>query len=91
MSEDLLDHWRAEVDALDREIIRLLVERVEAARKIGEAKRALGAPLQDPDREEAVLRRLKEQNGGRLGDRALEAVYRRIFEMCIEAQKEMRP
>ncbi|GBL27819.1 hypothetical protein EMGBS8_17670 [Verrucomicrobiota bacterium] len=43
-----LDQHRREVDRIDREMLRLLGERLEVARAIGEAKLKSGAPVYAP-------------------------------------------
>ena len=85
-----LAELRAEVDRLDSELVRLLIERAEVTRRIGEEKGRTGAAVRDPEREARVIARVKAMNGGRLRDALLEAVYAQIFEMCIEVQKEGR-
>ncbi|MEY3491899.1 MAG: hypothetical protein RL309_1027, partial [Verrucomicrobiota bacterium] len=55
-----LDQHRREVDRIDRELLRLLGERLEVARAIGEAKLKSGAPVYAPQREEQVLSALVE-------------------------------
>jgi len=52
-----LERIRAEVERVDRELIRLIGERVRLAREIGAAKRRAGVPTLDPAREAAVIRR----------------------------------
>ena len=52
-----LERIRAEVERVDRELIRLIGERVRLAREVGAAKRRAGVPTLDPAREAAVIRR----------------------------------
>lgn len=85
-----LDSLREDVDRIDTEIVRLLIERAEVTRKIGEEKGKTGAAVRDPVREASVIARVKAMNAGRLRDALLVSVYSRIFEMCIEVQKEGR-
>jgi len=55
-----LDEHRKSVDRIDKEILRLLGERLQVAKAIGEAKLKSGAPVYAPQREEQVLRSLVE-------------------------------
>ena len=55
-----LAQLRADIEALDCELIRLLARRVHLARAVGEAKRAADIPTLDPAREAAVVRRAAE-------------------------------
>jgi chorismate mutase / prephenate dehydratase len=57
---------REHIERIDRELIRLIGERVKLARSIGSAKRAADLPTLDPAREAAVVRRaasLARENG----------------------------
>jgi chorismate mutase / prephenate dehydrogenase len=55
-----LAHLREKIEQIDRAIISLIAERVEAARAVGRAKRNHGLPILDPAREAAVVRRAVE-------------------------------
>ena len=46
-----IEHWRNEIDQIDREILRLLNMRARLAIKVGNLKKAADLPLCDPDRE----------------------------------------
>lgn len=48
---------RNEMEALDRELVALLVRRAAMARSAGQVKRVQGLPLVDPAQEAAVVRR----------------------------------
>ena len=52
-----LARQRDEIERIDRELIRLISERVRVARRLGELKRVGGQPTLDPAREAAVVRR----------------------------------
>jgi chorismate mutase/prephenate dehydratase len=53
---DELTQGRGEIDRIDRELIALLAQRMEAVRKVGLFKRAHSeAPIQDAERERAVF------------------------------------
>lgn len=55
-----LEQLRDEIERIDREIVRLLAERVRLAREVGGLKHADGLPTLDPPREAAVVRRAAE-------------------------------
>ncbi|MDO4262629.1 MAG: bifunctional chorismate mutase/prephenate dehydrogenase [Deinococcus sp.] len=55
MTPPELDALRAEIDANDRELLRLLQRRIELARQVGDVKRAQGLPIYVPERESALL------------------------------------
>jgi chorismate mutase/prephenate dehydratase len=74
-----LDDLRHSIDDLDGRILRLLAERLEVARRIGEEKRGQGASAYDPVRERQVLERLVREAGGRFPPEGLRAIYREII------------
>jgi chorismate mutase/prephenate dehydratase len=74
-----IEHWRKEIDDIDAELLRLLNMRARLALKVGALKQAADLPFCDPDRERAVLQRLREINDGPLGERAVAKVFRRII------------
>jgi chorismate mutase len=48
---------RAEIERIDRELIRLIGERVQVASEMGKAKRIAGLLMLDPAQEAVVIRR----------------------------------
>ena len=80
-----LDQHRREVDRIDREILRLLAERLQVARAIGEAKLKAGAPVYAPQREEQVLRSLTDAAPG-LPASGVRAIFREVISLSIGAQ-----
>lgn len=51
-----LQALRGEIDVVDQQLVGLIAQRIEIARKIGEVKRALHKPIIDPKREAEVIR-----------------------------------
>jgi chorismate mutase len=74
-----LEDWRAEIDALDMELLRLLNRRAAIAGEIAVVKVATGLPAHDPQREEQVLERITKNNGGPFEDASLVAIFRSII------------
>lgn len=74
-----IEHWRKEIDEIDREILRLLNMRARLAIKVGALKKAADLPFCDPDRERYVLGRLLDLNNGPLDERAVCKLFRRII------------
>ncbi len=56
----LLRDARERIDALDRELLRLLAQRIELAMRAARAKAAVGRGVRDPKREEQVLSARRE-------------------------------
>jgi prephenate dehydratase/chorismate mutase len=74
-----IEDWRAEINALDSELLRLLNQRAGLALKVGESKTASGVNLCDHTREREVIDRMCEANEGPLDDRAIVELYRAII------------
>ncbi|MBI4459984.1 MAG: chorismate mutase [Acidobacteria bacterium] len=72
--------WRKKIDEIDRRLVELLNERARCVTEIGRIKNQNGLPIQEPNREEEVLRRVMEANDGPLEDAALRRVFERIVE-----------
>jgi chorismate mutase len=76
---------RDQIDRIDEKIVRLLSERAEHVRLIGDAKHRLGEPVYQPDREEKVFERVIAANAGPLDDGAI----RRLFERIIDEARRL--
>jgi len=85
-----LDGLRARIDALDREIVRLLNERAALAADIGRIKQEANDPVHAPAREKQVLSRVTGANEGPLSDAALSAIYGEIISACRALQRRPR-
>ncbi len=79
---------RTEIDAIDREIVRLIARRREHAVAIAEAKTARGIALRTPEREEELLVNLEAvaaEHGIEPSD------VRRVFELLLrQSRREQR-
>jgi len=87
MSGDI-DRLRAEIDALDGELVGLLQRRARLAQKIGAAKG--GAPAYRPEREAEVLRRVAARAGDPLPADALTRVFREVISACRGLEQAIR-
>ena len=72
---------RAEIDAIDRELVPLIVRRLEAVCDIAEAKRQTGVAVHDPVREKAILDGVAEAAGAEFGDEA-KTVFETLFDVA---------
>lgn len=82
-----LGELRQRIDALDAEIVKLINERAACAGKIGEIKRAEGAPIFVPSRERAVYERVVGLNHGPLPAEAVRAIYREIMSASLALER----
>jgi chorismate mutase len=83
--ETAIESARDEIDRIDQEIVRLLSERAQHVRVIGDAKHRMGVPVYQPDREEKVFERVIAANNGPLDDGAI----RRLFERIIDEARRL--
>ena len=85
---DIAD-WRKKIDEIDRRLVELLNERARCVAEIGRIKRQNGLPIQEPNREQEVLRQVLEANRGPLDDAALRRVFERIVEEGRSLQRRL--
>ncbi len=74
-----LDELRRKIDNIDDRLLELYNERMELVHEVGELKNTTGAPIYRPEREQAILNRLKSQNQGKLTDAAIDALFLEMF------------
>ena len=65
-----LSEIRAEIDAVDEEMVKLFVRRMKAADAVADAKRGSGRPVFDPAREREILARVSQSVGPSMEDEA---------------------
>ncbi len=74
-----LDDLRLKIDNIDDTLLELYNERMELVHKVGELKNTTGTPIYRPERERAILNRLKIQNKGKLTPSAIDALFLELF------------
>ncbi|MHC5068462.1 MAG: chorismate mutase, partial [Planctomycetota bacterium] len=79
MPDHALSGYRQRIDEIDHELVALLNERARLAEQIGATKRAEGASIFVPHREQQVFERIAAANNGPLSDRSLNAIWREIM------------
>jgi len=77
--QEELDRYRKEIDAIDPQILSLLVRRLDAAAAIGRIKDKMGLPVFDPVREKSILDRMAAKNHGRLTSDAIRDIFTRVI------------
>ncbi len=82
-----INNPRAEINAIDTELLRLLNKRVEIALKVGEVKRRDDVSLCDHNREREVIARLCLQNTGPLSEQNVTSIFQRVMDECLHAQQ----
>lgn len=84
-----IEHWRTEIDEVDRELLRLLNRRARLAMKVGALKQNAGLPCCDNERERDVLTKLQQANSGPLESRAVGKLFRRIIRESRDLEARM--
>lgn len=82
--EDKLNQLRERIDAIDLKMAELLSERARLALKVGIAKG--GKNIVRPEREAEVLRNIGKANKGPLSEEGMQAIFRKIIEVCRTIQ-----
>lgn len=82
-----VEDWRAEINALDNELLRLLSQRAQLALQVGESKKSSGRSLCDHTREREVIERMCLLNMGPLDERAVVELFRAIIHESRRIQK----
>ena len=78
---------RVAIDKIDAQIVKLLNRRTKHVLGIGQAKLASGKAIFQPDREQALLRRICKLSDGVLSDESLRHIYREVMSSSIALQK----
>ncbi len=76
---------RAQLDEVDREIVRTLNKRALLVQELAAVKGEAGVALYDPKREEEILQRVAEENAGPIYDTTM----REIFEIIMHRIRDL--
>jgi chorismate mutase/prephenate dehydratase len=82
-----LEELRVKIDNIDDQLLKLYNQRMEYVHQVGELKNTTGAPIYRPEREQAILNRLKEQNDGKLTDSAIDALFLEMFAVARNLER----
>lgn len=82
-----ISDWRQRIDELDEQIVRLINQRAEAAKAIGELKQKGSLPVYEPKREQAVFEHVRRANPGPLSNPEIVDIYERIIDVMRSIQK----
>lgn len=87
MDEQRIENPRAEIDAIDNELLRLLNKRAGIALRVGAAKTSVETSLCDPNREREVLSRLRQENTGPFDEQSIDNIFQRIIDESLQLQQ----
>jgi len=89
-TEDPLSQIRKRIDAVDQELLHLISARAILAREVAAVKAASGdRKFYRPEREAAVLRRIKGQNPGPLDGEEITRLFREIMSACLALEQPL--
>jgi chorismate mutase/prephenate dehydratase len=81
---------RKEIQRVDRDLVKLLADRAQAAQKMAKLRQDDGAALYDLTEEQQEVAELLTQNKGPLSDAALRSIYREILGAARSLVKPIR-
>ena len=84
--DDRLTDFRQRIEEIDREIVRLLQERVQVAIDIGRIKSSNSLPVADQAWEEEVMAHVLNTPHAPLDSQSLETLFLWILTICRKAQ-----
>lgn len=82
-----LDELRKKIDSLDKQILDMLNDRARCAIEIAQIKRDSHAPFYVPEREKAVLDKLRTYNEGPLSPGSIKCIYREVMSAIRALEK----
>jgi chorismate mutase len=86
-----LQELREKIEEIDDDIIRLIRARMDVALNIAETKTITGLPTHDPDRVDAVLRRvMKKAESLKLDPDSIRDVFSLLIRMSEDMQDMIR-
>ena len=87
-----LDDLRQQIDKIDDQLAKLISRRGSLAKEIGEEKTRQGEMkhFHVPQRERAILDRLKNQNKGPFPNSSIESIFRELFSATLALEKPLK-
>ncbi len=85
-----LEKLRKEIDQIDIQLVEMLNKRAEVVVEVGKFKNLNDKPIYAPDREKAVLDKIKKLNKGPLPDKCLVAIWREMMSGSFVLEKPLR-
>ncbi|MES9899904.1 MAG: prephenate dehydratase [Sedimenticola sp.] len=90
--QDKLDAIRQQIDQLDLQIQGLINQRAAVAQEVAKIKLEgdKDAFFYRPERESAILKRIKERNTGPMGDEEMARLFREVMSACLAMEQPMK-
>uniref|UniRef100_A0A7V6CDF2 Bifunctional chorismate mutase/prephenate dehydratase n=1 Tax=Thermodesulfobacterium geofontis TaxID=1295609 RepID=A0A7V6CDF2_9BACT len=90
MKNNKLQELREKIDKIDTQIVELLKERIEVAKKIGKIKENIGYESFDLLREKEILNKILKINQKVFPEDALKIIYSEIIKACRSVQQKIK-
>lgn len=90
IDQEVLTDIRGKIDAIDRQLVKLLNDRARIVVEVGKLKRAANIPIYAPHREAAVLNKVIGISEGPLPSRTIEAIYRELMSGSFHLEQPLR-
>ena len=88
MNKNILE-LRTLLDSIDENILQLLEKRMNIIRQVGHIKSKLNIPIEDIDREEKIIKKLKNISKNSLTENQLKKIFQTVFDFSkIEQNNE---
>lgn len=88
LSDSTLNQLRAELDAINLDLLKILSKRATIVQQIADIKRKQGVTKFDPEREKQMLDQLVSQNEGPFENEAIRHLFKQIFKASLQLQKD---
>ena len=79
MHDDVVNSLRAEITAIDRELVALVNRRIDTVARLKRHKDEHGIAFVDPDREARMVAERVAENAGPLSEEGLRAFYAELL------------
>ena len=85
-----INQHREQIDSLNIQIIELLNQRAKHALKIGEIKKQNNLPIYVPEREKAILEKVKSLNQGPMLNSDLQHIFKQIMAFTQKLEQNIQ-
>lgn len=82
-----LDKARIEINAIDKEMVKLLEKRFNLVLQIGQYKKDNNLPVYDAEREKKVIENCVNNLENKMYSKHIETIYKQIMNTCKELEK----
>ncbi len=85
-----LNDIRKQIDAIDKQLLDLLSQRVDCVHTVGEIKKKEGLQIYAPEREELLLQKAVAMAEGKIPEKSVRAIYREIMSCALALEDDLK-